>query len=116
MLTTVGPDGGPQTTPVWFLAEGENVELSLNTKRQKTKNLVADPKCGLLILDLQNPYRYLAVKGNARLEPDSDYSFAQKVGAKYGGADLREHDGPADGRVILTIDPVNVWPVDMRGG
>ena len=43
-------------------------------------------------------------------------AFAQKVGAKYGGADLREHDGPADGRVILTIDPVNVWPVDMRGG
>src|SRR3954451_3575647 len=79
VLTTVGPDGGPQTTPVWFLAEGDNVELSLNTKRQKTKNLVADQKCGLLILDLQNPYRYLELRGEAELTPDPEYVFAEKV-------------------------------------
>jgi PPOX class probable F420-dependent enzyme len=115
-LATLGSDGYPQLSEVWFLHDEGELKVSLNNSRLKTRNLTQRSQCNLLILDLQNPYRYLGVKGNARLEPDSDYSFAARVGAKYGGADLREHDGPDDSRVILTIEPVNVWPVDMRGG
>ena len=115
-LATLGSDGYPQLSEVWFLHDDGELKISLNDSRLKTKNLAKRPECNLLILDLQNPYRYLAVKGNARLEPDADYAFAKKAGAKYGGADLREHDGPGEGRVIVTIEPVNVWPVDMRGG
>jgi PPOX class probable F420-dependent enzyme len=115
-LGTLGADGYPQLTEVWFLHDDGELKVSLNDSRLKTKNLAARPQCTLLILDLENPYRYLSVKGNARLEPDPDYTFADKVGAKYGGANLREHDQPGDGRVILTIEPVRVWPVDMTGG
>ena len=61
---------------------------------------------------LENPYRYLEVRGRARIEPDDDYTFARKVGEKY-GADLSEHDGPGDSRVVVTIEPVNVYAVDM---
>ena len=115
-LGTLGADGYPQLTEVWFLHDDGELKVSLNDSRLKTKNLAARPQCTLLILDLENPYRYLSVKGNARLEPDPDYTFADKVGAKYGGANLRDHDQPGDGRVILTIEPVRVWPVDMTGG
>lgn len=115
-LATIGSDGYPQVSEVWFLHDEGELKTSLNDSRLKTKNLKARPQCNLLILDVSNPYRYLAVKGNARIDPDTDYAFADKLGAKYGGADLREHDAPGQSRVVVTIEPVNVWPVDMRAG
>jgi PPOX class probable F420-dependent enzyme len=111
-LATIGKDGGPQLTEVWFLSEDGDVKLSLNSSRLKTRNLVARPACSLLILDLENPYRYIAVRGHARVAPDSDYAFADRVGAKY-SSDLREHDAPGEERVVVTIEPTNVFAVDM---
>jgi PPOX class probable F420-dependent enzyme len=112
-LATIGRDGGPQLTEVWFLYEDGELKLSLNSSRLKTKNLKARPQCSLFVLDLENPYRYLDVRGSARIEPDEDYAFADRVGAKYGGSDLREHDGPGETRVVVTIEPSNVFAVDM---
>jgi hypothetical protein len=65
-----------------------------------------------LLLDLQNPYRYLEIRGRARVEPDDDRAFATKVGVKY-DADLAAYDAPEDGRLVVTIQPVKVNPVDM---
>ena len=112
-LATLGKDGGPQLTEVWFLFEDGKVKISLNDSRLKTKNLRARPKCSLFILDLANPFRYVDVRGTARFEDDDDYAFAERVGAKY-GADLRAHDGPDDRRVVVTIEPTNVFAVDMN--
>lgn len=112
-LATIGKDGGPQLTEVWFLFEDGKVKISLNDSRLKTKNLRARPRCSLFILDLANPFRYLDVRGTAVFEDDDDYEFATRVGAKY-GADLKEHDGPDDRRVVVTIEPTNVFAVDMN--
>jgi PPOX class probable F420-dependent enzyme len=113
-LGTIGPDGRPQLSEVWFLAEGDAVGISLNTSRQKTKNLRANPAASLFILDVAVPYRYLELRGDAEITPDDDYSFADKVGAKY-HADLRQHDQPGQSRVKVVIRPVRVNAVDMRG-
>jgi PPOX class probable F420-dependent enzyme len=111
-LATIGRDGIPQLTEVWFLHDDGELKVSLNTSRRKTKNLRRRPECSLFILDVQNPYRYVDVRGRARLEPDDDYAFADRVAQKY-GADLREHDAPGDSRVVVTIEPTNVFAVDM---
>jgi PPOX class probable F420-dependent enzyme len=113
-LATIDREGFPQVSEVWFLLADDELKLSLNSSRYKTKNLVARPQCSLLLLDLTNPYRYLEVRGRARIEPDDDYGFARKVGAKY-GADLKVHDGPGDRRVVVTIEPVKVHAVNMGG-
>jgi PPOX class probable F420-dependent enzyme len=113
-LATIGTDGRPQLSEVWFLADDDGVAISLNTSRQKTKNLVRRPSCTLFILDLANPYRYLELRGDAELSPDDDYAFADRVGAKY-GSDLREHDGPEDKRVVVRVRPVRVNAVNMAG-
>ena len=113
-LATIGPDGRPQLSEVWFLAEGTTVSLSLNTSRQKTKNLSRNPACSLFLLDLANPYRYLELRGDAEISPDPEYALAAKVGAKY-HSDLRDHDQPGDIRVVVTIRPVRVNAVDMSG-
>jgi PPOX class probable F420-dependent enzyme len=106
-LGTVGPDGRPQLTEVWFLTDGDTVALSLNTSRQKTKNLRANPAASLFLLDLANPYRYVELRGDAEFSADDDYSFADQLGSKY-DADLRDRDQPGDSRVKVTIRPVRV--------
>jgi PPOX class probable F420-dependent enzyme len=113
-LATVGPDGRPQLSEVWFLAENDTIALSLNTARQKTRNLRANPAANVFLLDLAVPYRYLEIRGDAEITPDDDYSFASKVGAKY-DADLRVHDQPGQSRVKVVIRPVRVNAVNMRG-
>lgn len=114
-LATLGGNGLPQLTEIWFLHEDGELKLSLNTSRVKTRNLTKRPQCSLLLLDLQNPYRYLEVRGNAKIEPDDDYVFARHLGAKY-DADLKVHDQPGESRVVVTIEPANVYAVDMSGG
>ncbi|HEV3391818.1 MAG TPA: PPOX class F420-dependent oxidoreductase [Solirubrobacteraceae bacterium] len=114
-LATIGGDGYPQQTELWFLYDDGELKLSLNDSRLKTRNLVKRPQCSLLVLDVKNPYRYLVVRGNAEVEPDDDYSFANKLGAKY-SADIKVHDRPGESRVVVTIEPTNVYAVDMSGG
>ncbi len=111
-LATIRPGGGPQMTEVWFLREGDTVALSLNATRKKTRNLMRDPRCSLLILDLANPYRYLELRGEVEITDDPEYLFASRVGAKY-SADLRQHDQPGDKRVIVTLHIQHVNAVDM---
>jgi len=107
VLGTIGASGRPQLSGTWFLAEGATVKISLNTSRQKVKNLQANPKCSLIILG-DPPYKYIELRGDAEITPDPDYEFADKVGAKYGGADLRERDQPGESRVVVTIRPARV--------
>ena len=110
-LATIGDNGFPQLTEVWFLHDDGELKISLNDSRLKTRNLTKRPQCSLLLLDLQNPYRYLEVRGNAKLEPDDDYSFARRFGAKYGGAQFWTNDRPGETRVIVSLRPVkiNTW-------
>lgn len=112
-LATIGADGRPQLSEVWFLYDGGELRLSLNTTRQKVKNLRRNPACTLFILDLGLPARYLEVRGDAEMTPDDDYAFADRCGAKY-GADLRTRDNPGEGRVIVTVRPTRIRAVDMR--
>jgi hypothetical protein len=98
---------------VWFLAESDQVAVSLKPAGQKVKNLEAEPACTVL-LDLQNPYRFLEIRDTAAVEPDDDRTFAEQLGAKY-DAELREHDAPGDRRVVVRIVPWRVNAVNMGG-
>jgi PPOX class probable F420-dependent enzyme len=111
-LTTLASDGSPRSSEIWFLHEEGQLKLSLNSARVKTKDLLARPQCSIFILDLSNPYRYVDIRGTATIADDSTYALADRVGAKY-GSDLREHDGPGDTRLAVTIEPQKIFAVDM---
>jgi PPOX class probable F420-dependent enzyme len=113
-FATIGADGRPQLSEVWFLADGETIRLSLNSSRQKTRNLLRNPACNLFILDVANTFRYLELRSNAVVAPDDDYAFADRVGAKY-GSDLRVHDQPGQSRVAVTLQVLKVNAVNMGG-
>jgi len=114
MLSTIGPDGRPQSTVLWFAADGDTVKLSLHPARQKTKNLIANPVASLLILDVENTGKYLELRGDVTIEPDPDYAFADAFVTKKYGLDLRVIDGDTAGqRVVVTLRPTRVNAVDM---
>lgn len=115
MLTTVGADGYPQTTALWFLLDDGLIRLSLNTTRRKTRNLRANPRVTFFVLDRANPLRTLEVRARAEVAPDPDYTFATRLGAKYGGVDLRRMDRPGEERVVVTLHPVRVNAINLAG-
>ena len=113
-LATIGRDGYPQVTALWFLLDDDDtVKLSLNTARQKTKNLQARPEVTLFILDRAEPRRYLEIRARAEVQADPEYVFADKIGQKYGGANLRTRDQPGQSRVVVSLHPVKVNAVDL---
>jgi PPOX class probable F420-dependent enzyme len=111
-LGTIDSEGRPQLTEVWFLYDDGELQLWLNDRRAKVRNVRERPACSLLVLDLQNPARYLEVRGRARVTPDPERAFAPKLGAKY-GMDLSGIDPPGQTRVIVTIEAEKVYAVDM---
>jgi PPOX class probable F420-dependent enzyme len=113
-FATIDDDGFPQLTEVWFVHEDGELKLSFNTGRAKTANLRDRPQCSLLIVDPDNPYRYLELRGRGHVAADDDYEFADRVGAKY-DSDLRKHDKPGQSRVVVTLEPTKVHAVETSG-
>ena len=112
VLATNGTDGFPQVSALWFLYEEDaGLQLSLNTTRQKFKNMQERPEVTLFILDPANPYRTIEIRARAEIKPDTNGAFATKLGDKYGGFDVRGNDKPGESRIVVTLHPVkvNVW-------
>lgn len=111
VITTIEPDGSPQSSAVWYLLDGGKIKLSLNGRRRKVQNLKRNPAVSLLFLDPANPQRTLEVRGRAAVALDPDFSFRELVSAKY-SSDASVHDGPNDRRYVVTIEPTRVreWP------
>src|SRR5688500_882024 len=87
-VATVGPKGEPQTSPVWFDWDGHYLKFSQTKSRQKLKNLQRNPRVAVSIVDPENPYRYLEVRGTVTdVEEDPDLDFINKMAKKYIGQD-----------------------------
>ena len=105
-VATIGPDGEPQNNPVWFDWDGEHIKISQTKTRQKHRNLTRDPRIALSIVDPENPYRYLEVRGEVvRVDEDPDIDFISSLAKKYMGVDRYPYHQPGDERIILFIEP-----------
>lgn len=88
-VSTIGPRGEPQTTPLWFLWRDDAVQISLVEGRQKLKNLRRDPRISVAIVDPAEPTRYLEVRGHIDgLTPDPERVLERDVAIKYVGKDV----------------------------
>ncbi len=117
-LATLGRDGGPQATLVWFAFDPSDghFKLSLSDDRLKTKNLLKRPQVSLLIPDPANPMRFLDVRGTATAEVDTENAWAvAHINPKY-DADVRTFDTPGTTRLVVTIEPVNIYAAAVPGG
>ena len=64
-VTTLRADGSPHTTVVWVDWDGEHVVFNTTETRAKTGHLRADPRASVLVLDRNDPYRWVSVSGIA---------------------------------------------------
>lgn len=102
-LGTVRPDGSVQVNPMWFELEGDRIRFTHTTKRQKFRNLQANPSMSLMVFDPENPYRYVEVRGRlVDVVPDPTGAFYVQLGRRYGNAGQQPPPDSAD-RVILEM-------------
>jgi PPOX class probable F420-dependent enzyme len=108
-LATVMPDGSPQVTPVWVDYDGEYILVNSARGRQKVKNVQRDAKVAVSILDPDDPYRYLQVRGVVEevTEEGAD-ELIDKLAKKYLDADSYPYRTPAEVRITFKIRPDKV--------
>lgn len=105
-IATIGPDGGPQNNPVWFDWDGEHFKFSQTRGRQKYKNLQRDPRIAVSIIDPDDPYRYMEIRGRVvAIEEDPGNTFINKMAKRYIGADEYPYHQPGDERVVMHVEP-----------
>ncbi len=105
-LATVMPDGKPQVTPVWVDYDGKNVIVNTAEGRQKDRNLRRNPDVALAIMDPENPYRYLQIRGKVvEVTNTGADSHIDKMAKKYLGKDKYPFAQPGEKRVLFKIAP-----------
>jgi PPOX class probable F420-dependent enzyme len=108
-LATVNADGTPQVTPVWVDFDGTHVRFNTAKGRLKDTNLRRNPVVALAILDPDNPYRYLQVRGRVTdvTEAGAD-AHIDSLAKKYLGQDKYPYRKPGEVRVIYKVAPERV--------
>ena len=99
-------DGSPQVTPVWCDVEGDQVIFNSAKGRQKDRNVRRDPRVALAIVDPDNPYRYLEIRGKVvEITEQGADAHIDKMAKKYLGADKYPYRQAGEVRVIYKIRP-----------
>ena len=103
-LGTIRPDDTVQVNPMWFAWDGEHVRFTHTTKRAKYRNVQHNPAMSLLVIDPDNPQRFLEVRGAlTEVIPDPTGAFYVQLGKRYGDPDTQPPPDRTD-RVILVMD------------
>ena|SRR6266545_1981254 len=103
-LATLGSDGSPQSTPMWYAWDGQNLLFSTFKGRQKHRNLIRDPRVAVSITDPDNPYRYMQVQGIATIEDAADDGLISALVQKYVGEAASPWDEPGSERVVVRVE------------
>jgi PPOX class probable F420-dependent enzyme len=112
-LATVGPNGGPQSTPVWADTDGGLVLINTAKGRAKERNMSQTGRVALSCVDLQNPYAFVEIQGKVVETVDgqpADDSI-DDLAEKYLGQRPYPFRKPGEERILFKVEPtaVNVW-------
>ena len=108
-LATVMPDGTPQVTPVWFDYTGGKIRVNSAKGRVKTRNMTEGAPVALSILDPENAYRYIQVRGKvSRATEKGADAHIDSLAKKYLGKDKYPFSQPGEVRVMFEIEPSGV--------
>ena len=111
-FTTLMPDGSPQTTPVWV--DYQNGEIWVNSAlgRQKDKNVRRDARVAVAIMDADNPYRYVEVRGRVKeITQSGADAHIDAMAKKYLGQDKYPFRQPGEERVLYKIEIAKAVPM-----
>ena len=105
-LGTLMPNGRPQVTPVWCDFDGTFVLFNTAKGRQKDRNIRRDPRVSLSIMDPDNAYRYLEIRGRVvEITEQGADSHIDKLAKKYLGVDQYPYRRPGEVRLLVKVLP-----------
>ncbi|MEU3493629.1 PPOX class F420-dependent oxidoreductase [Kitasatospora cineracea] len=107
VVSTVQPDGSPQSSVVWVKRDGDDILFSTVQGRRKHLNLVRDPRISLLVNPADDPYQYFEARGEVTMTTEGGPELIDELSRKYRGEDYR-FDGPDDVRVVVRLTPRKV--------
>ena len=108
-LATIMPDGTPQVTPVWFDYTAGKVRVNTAKGRVKARNLKPGAPVALAILDPDNPYRYIQIRGRvaSTKEAGAD-AHIDSLAKKYLGKETYPFRQPGEVRIMYEIEPSSI--------
>lgn len=105
-VATVKADGSPQVTPVWFDTAGDKIRINTAKGRVKARTMTEGAKVALSIMDPDNPYRYMQVRGTVtRVTTNGADAHIDSLAKKYLGKDKYPFRKEGEERLILEIKP-----------
>lgn len=108
-LATLNADGSPQVTPVWIDRDGDTVVFNTAQGRLKERNLRRDPRVALTIVDPENPYRPLIIRGRVTgISEEGADPHIDSLAKKYLDLDEYPLRQPGEVRVKVEIEPEKV--------
>lgn len=108
-LATIMEDGSPQVTPVWCDYDGTHIRINTARGRVKDRNMRRNPQVALEIMDPDDPYRYLAVRGHvAEITESGADAHIDLLAKKYLGQERYPYRRPGEVRVLYKIEPDRV--------
>ena len=108
-FVTLMKDGSPQVTPVWVDCDDTHILINTAEGRQKPRNLARDNRVALSIIDQENPYKYIQVRGKVvETTHDGAREHIEKLARKYRGPDAKYPHREGEVRVIVRIEPEHI--------
>lgn len=107
-FTTLLPGGQPQTQLVWIDTDGEHLLVNTEMGRRKYRNVEADPRVTVMIINAENPYQYIEARGRVTgtTEGEAARRHLHALARKYTGTDYANPIGSP--RVVLQITPERI--------
>jgi PPOX class probable F420-dependent enzyme len=104
-LAVIDSDGAPHVTPVWVDTDGEHILINTAKGRKKYNSIARDPHVAVSVVDKNDDWHTLWVKGTAELVEDGADAHIDKMAKKYIGKDTYPFRQPGEERVIIRITP-----------
>jgi PPOX class probable F420-dependent enzyme len=107
-VTTLRPDGSPHSTVVWVDVEDGKVSFNTAQGRAKPRYLEGDPRASLLVVDPNDPYKWVAVSGPVEVTEEDADAQIDRLAKKYIGKDEYPWRNPQEKRIKVLIEPEKV--------
>ena len=108
VLTTLFADGSPQSTPLWFLLDGDDILFSTTAGKQKLRNIARDSRATFAVYNPTNDMSYVEVRGTIVVTEDLTAYTRDRIVQKHGYADGSAFDAPGTQRFTLRLTPTKI--------
>jgi PPOX class probable F420-dependent enzyme len=108
-LATLMKDGSPQLTPIWFNTDGTHILINSAVGRVKDRNMRRNPRVALVIIDPNDPYRYIQIRGKVvEITTQGAREHIDRLSKKYTGRDKYTSGSTDEIRVTYKILPESI--------